>query len=291
MRVLAVDDSAFMRRALSQMLATAEDVQVVGAARNGREGLEMARQLKPDVITLDIEMPEMDGLTALQHIMQECPTQVLMLSSLTTEGSHAALRALSLGAADVLAKDASQISLSITKMQAELVSRVRALGSARPIVFDRSRPLRAPVLRMRCLFFARASSMSSASGQAPVVRLCSKPFSVLCPKGCRHPSSWRSTCLRCSPNQCRRGLMTCAPCVCFISKMACHWIAAPSTSLRAASTRISIVYAWHAGVFEWMTNQLMRSIGLVSMRFSSPQPMRWAVACWASCSRAWETMD
>lgn len=131
MRVLVVDDSAFMRRALSQMLATAEDVQVVGAARNGREGLEMARQLKPDVITLDIEMPEMDGLTALQHIMQECPTQVLMLSSLTTEGSHAALRALSLGAADVLAKDASQISLSITKMQAELVSRVRALGSAK----------------------------------------------------------------------------------------------------------------------------------------------------------------
>lgn len=135
MRVLVVDDSAFMRRALSQMLSSAEDIEVVGSARNGREGLEMAKQLKPDVITLDIEMPEMDGLTALQHIMHECPTQVLMLSSLTTEGSHAALRALSLGAADVLAKDASQISLSITKMQVELIARVRALGSSKAARF------------------------------------------------------------------------------------------------------------------------------------------------------------
>jgi CheY-like chemotaxis protein len=62
MRVLVVDDSAFMRRAISQMLATDPDIQVVGAARNGKEGLELARQLQPDVITLDIEMPVMDGL-------------------------------------------------------------------------------------------------------------------------------------------------------------------------------------------------------------------------------------
>lgn len=131
MKVLVVDDSAFMRRALTQMLSTSPDIEIVGTGRNGREGLEMAGRLRPDVVTLDIEMPEMDGLTALQHIMHDCPTQVLMLSSLTTEGSHAALRALSLGAADVLAKDASQISLSITNMQAELVSRVRALGLSR----------------------------------------------------------------------------------------------------------------------------------------------------------------
>ena len=131
MKVLIVDDSAFMRRALSQMLSTASDIQVVGTAKNGREGWEMAKQLKPDVITLDIEMPEMDGLTALGHIMHDCPTQVLMLSSLTTEGSHAALRALTLGAADVLAKEASQISLAVTNMQAELIARVRGLGASR----------------------------------------------------------------------------------------------------------------------------------------------------------------
>ena len=131
MRVLVVDDSAFMRRAISQMLSTDPEIQVVGTARNGKEGIEMANQLKPDVITLDIEMPEMDGLTALRRIMSQCPTQVLMLSSLTTEGSHVSLQALKIGAADVLAKDMSQVSLSVTNIQEDLLRRVRALGDSR----------------------------------------------------------------------------------------------------------------------------------------------------------------
>ncbi len=131
MRVLIVDDSAFMRRAIRQMLESDPDIEIVGAARNGREGTEMARRLEPDLITLDIEMPEMDGLTALRHIMRECPTNVLMLSSLTTEGSHAALTALKLGAADVLAKDMSQVSLSVTNIQEELLTKARALGKSR----------------------------------------------------------------------------------------------------------------------------------------------------------------
>ena len=131
MRVLVVDDSAFMRRAVSQMLTSDPQIEVIGTAKNGREGLEMAKKLKPDVVTLDIEMPEMDGLTALRRIMRECPTQVLMLSSLTTEGSHVALQALKLGAGDVLAKDMSQVSLSVTNIQDDLLERVRALGHAK----------------------------------------------------------------------------------------------------------------------------------------------------------------
>lgn len=130
MNVLVVDDSAFMRKAITQMLQSDPQIHVLGQARNGREGVELAEQLRPDVITLDIEMPEMDGLTALRHIMQRCPTQVLMLSSLTTEGSRAALRAMSLGAADVLAKDASQVSLSATNLQEELIGKVKALAAA-----------------------------------------------------------------------------------------------------------------------------------------------------------------
>ena len=133
MRVLIVDDSAFMRRAIRQMLADDPTIEVVGTARNGREGVEMALSLKPDVITLDIEMPEMDGLTALKQIMRQAPTQVLMLSSLTTEGSHVALQALKLGAADVLAKDMSQFSLSITDIQEDLLRRVRALGGVKKV--------------------------------------------------------------------------------------------------------------------------------------------------------------
>lgn len=130
MRVLVTDDSAFMRRAISQMLQSDPDIQVVGIARNGKEAVEMAKKLKPDVVTLDIEMPEMDGLTALRHIMRDAPTQVLMLSSLTTEGSQASLRALSLGAADVLAKDHSQVSLTINNIKDDLLKRVKALAAS-----------------------------------------------------------------------------------------------------------------------------------------------------------------
>lgn len=130
MRVLVTDDSAFMRRAIVAMLQSDPDIEVVGVARNGREAVDYAKKLKPDVITLDIEMPEMDGLTALRHIMREAPTQVLMLSSLTTEGSKASLRALSLGAADVLAKDHSQVSLQIHNIRDDLIQLVKALGAS-----------------------------------------------------------------------------------------------------------------------------------------------------------------
>ena len=128
MRVLIVDDSAFMRKAIRQMLETDDDVEVVGSARNGKEGVELCKQLRPDVVTMDVEMPEMDGITALRHIMTDCPTSVLMVSSLTTEGSRAALAALRHGAADILAKDQSQISIDVRKLEAELLTRVRALA-------------------------------------------------------------------------------------------------------------------------------------------------------------------
>lgn len=132
MRVLVTDDSAFMRRAVRTMLEADPNIEVVGSAKNGREAVDLAKALKPDVITLDIEMPEMDGLTALRHIMRTAPTQVLMLSSLTTEGSTASLQALKLGAAHVLAKDQSQFSMNMSKIQAELLSTVKALAKSNP---------------------------------------------------------------------------------------------------------------------------------------------------------------
>ncbi len=132
-RVLVVDDSAFMRRAIQQMLADDPQIEIVGTGRNGVEAVDLAKRLKPDVITLDIEMPEMDGLTALRRIMREAPTQVLMCSSLTTEGSRASLRAMCLGAADVIAKDQSQFSLGVNKLKPRLTSLVKTLGrSPRP---------------------------------------------------------------------------------------------------------------------------------------------------------------
>ncbi len=132
MRVLVTDDSAFMRRAVCTMLAADPDIEVVGVAQNGKEAVDLAKTLKPDVITLDIEMPEMDGLTALRHIMRTAPTQILMLSSLTTEGSTASLQALKLGAADVLAKDQSDFSMNMSKLQTKLIRIVKALAQSNP---------------------------------------------------------------------------------------------------------------------------------------------------------------
>ncbi|MCS7208591.1 MAG: chemotaxis response regulator protein-glutamate methylesterase [Fimbriimonadales bacterium] len=130
-RVLVVDDSMFMRRMISDLLSQDTELEVVGAARNGQEGLELARRLQPDVITLDVEMPVMDGVTMLQKLMQEQPTPVLMLSSLTTEGAEVTLRCLELGAVDFVAKPSGSISLDIYKISSQIIEKVKAVARAR----------------------------------------------------------------------------------------------------------------------------------------------------------------
>ncbi|WFS64029.1 chemotaxis response regulator protein-glutamate methylesterase [Pseudodesulfovibrio thermohalotolerans] len=128
-KVLVVDDSAFMRKAISTMLDKDPDISVVGVARNGREGLDMVRRLDPDVVTMDIEMPEMDGLTALRHIMMESPRPVLMVSSLTTEGAESTLKAMELGAVDFIPKQLSKVSLDIIKIERDLIERVKTVAA------------------------------------------------------------------------------------------------------------------------------------------------------------------
>lgn len=103
-KVLVIDDSAFMRNTLVSVLQKSPNINVVATGRNGEEGLELIRKHDPDVVTLDIEMPRMDGLTALKHIMMEMPRPVIMISSLTTEGAEATLKAMELGAADFIPK-------------------------------------------------------------------------------------------------------------------------------------------------------------------------------------------
>ncbi len=134
MRVLVVDDSAFMRKIISRMIDEAPGLTVVGTARNGREGVEMAQSLLPDLITLDIEMPELDGLGALRQIRLKCRAHapgVLMCSSLTTEGSAEALRALRLGAADVIAKDPATVGGRNQSFRDELIGKLKAVGAER----------------------------------------------------------------------------------------------------------------------------------------------------------------
>jgi two-component system chemotaxis response regulator CheB len=135
-RVLVVDDSAFVRKAVGRMLATADDIEVVGYARDGEEGLSLARELRPDVVTLDVRMPRLGGLETLERLMAEQPVPVLLMSTLTQEGAEVTLRGLELGAMEFVDKSSVQ-PMSMLSLAEELVAKIRALGSARV----RTRPL------------------------------------------------------------------------------------------------------------------------------------------------------
>lgn len=129
-RVLIVDDSSFMRSILKRMIEKDERFEVVASAKDGAEGVRLAKELKPNVITMDIEMPEMNGLDALEHIMAEDPRPVIMVSSLTEEGASATMRALELGAVDFLPKAMQDTEKNILQsaniLHEKLVSAMKA---------------------------------------------------------------------------------------------------------------------------------------------------------------------
>ena len=126
MRILVVDDSSFMRKVISDMLNSDPEFTVVGTARDGFDALEQIEKLHPDVITLDVTMPRMDGLTALKHIMKECPLPVVMLSSFTREGAETTLKALEYGAFDYVLKPSGAVSFDMYKVQEELIGKIKA---------------------------------------------------------------------------------------------------------------------------------------------------------------------
>lgn len=126
-RVMVVDDSPFMRKAIERML-DAPDIRVVGTARDGQDALDKLAEVQPDIVTLDVEMPRMDGLTCLKRIMAAHPMPVLMVSSLTQEGAQATLEALAAGAVDFIPKESSLASSSVLQMQQELQEKIRKLA-------------------------------------------------------------------------------------------------------------------------------------------------------------------
>lgn len=123
-RVLVVDDSAFMRKVLSDLFKSQPDFEVVDIGRNGVDAIEKVKLHSPDVVTMDVEMPIMDGLTALEQIMAIKPTPVVMVSSLTKSGADATIKALSLGAVDFVAKSAGAIS-RIDDIEKDLLQKCR----------------------------------------------------------------------------------------------------------------------------------------------------------------------
>jgi two-component system chemotaxis response regulator CheB len=129
-RVLVADDSAFMRRLLKDLIGKDKEIEVVAAARNGVEALQKIKLFKPDVATLDIEMPVMDGLEALEKIMEENPIPVVMLSAHTQRGSAATIRALEKGAVDFLTKPGGPVFLQVTQLGEELINKIKTAAGA-----------------------------------------------------------------------------------------------------------------------------------------------------------------
>lgn len=162
-KVLVVDDSGFFRRRVSEILSADSNIQVVGTATNGKEAIDQALALKPDVITMDYEMPMMDGITAVRHIMQRCPTPVLMFSSLTHEGARVTLDALDAGAVDFLPKNFEDISRNPEKVKQLLCEKILSIARSnrRVSTYTAPPPVAAPVPT------PAPSSVGSFSGNVP----------------------------------------------------------------------------------------------------------------------------
>mgnify|MGYP001343181303 CR=1 FL=1 len=181
-RVLVTDDSAFMRKVISDILSEDPEVEVIDRARNGLECIEKCSKLQPDVVTLDIEMPVMDGLEALEKLMKENPLPVVMLSSLTREGADATIRALELGAFDFVTKPSGPISLDIHKVADRLIQRVKAaaLSAKRRKAFQRpeSRTVKVETAETTISKLHQNTEKAAPADAAPVVPTPASPSSI-----------------------------------------------------------------------------------------------------------------
>ncbi|MUV39941.1 Protein-glutamate methylesterase [Lentibacillus sp. JNUCC-1] len=130
-RVLVVDDSAFMRKLITDILTEDARIEVIGTARNGKDALRKIKAFTPDVITLDVEMPVMDGIQTLQHIMSEHPLPVVMLSS--DDHAQKTVQAMTKGAVDFIKKPSGAISLNLAEIKQEIVDRVIGASEAKPL--------------------------------------------------------------------------------------------------------------------------------------------------------------
>lgn len=128
-KLLIVDDSAFMRKLITEFFKDDSLIEVIGTARNGRDAIRKVAMLNPDVLTMDVEMPEMSGLEALKEIMATIPKPIVMLSSTTTANAAITIEAMSNGAVDFVAKPSGTISLDLDKIKDELIQKVRAAAN------------------------------------------------------------------------------------------------------------------------------------------------------------------
>ena len=166
-KVLIVDDSTFFRKRLTEIIKGDSSLEVVGEAKDGKEGVEKTMSLKPDVITMDVEMPVMDGITAVQEIMAKCPTPILMFSSLTFEGANSTFKALEAGAVDFMPKNFDDIAHKREDALNALRSSIKAVARSH----IRRAPLRSSSSTSSSSatssYAARTSATSSLSSTRP----------------------------------------------------------------------------------------------------------------------------
>jgi two-component system chemotaxis response regulator CheB len=170
LRVLIVDDSAFMRLTLSRIVNDAPGLLVAGTAHDGQEALAMIARLQPDVVTLDIEMPRLDGLSTLREIMAEHPRPVIMLSSLTTEGARETIQALTLGAVDFITKPESRAN--VAAIADEVVMKIRRAAQARVCPLHGGRAVLMPAGPVS----GRPAARQREKGSPQPARAASRPF-------------------------------------------------------------------------------------------------------------------
>lgn len=163
-RVLVADDSAVMRTVLSRMLESSPTVRVCGTARNGLEAVEKIKLLKPDVVTLDVRMPVLDGIEALKRIMGECPCPVIMVSSCTQQGAEATLEALSAGAFDYVRKEDLQSDADMARLQQKLLEKIEAAVQSAVLTSPRFSQSRTFALRRRSQVVPRIAVIGTSTG-------------------------------------------------------------------------------------------------------------------------------
>lgn len=174
-KVLVVDDSSFFRRRVSEIINSDPRLEVVGSAVNGKEAVELTNKLQPDVITMDIEMPVMDGITAVREIMKSAPTPILMFSSLTHEGAKATLDALDAGALDFLPKKFEDIARNRDEAVSLLQKRVGELARKRVFMRRSVRPAATPSVASRDVKKTTLGRTAPATATATPTRPASRP--------------------------------------------------------------------------------------------------------------------
>jgi two-component system chemotaxis response regulator CheB len=183
-RVLIVDDSAFMRKVLQSILTADPDMDVCGEARDGREAVAQNDALNPDVITMDINMPHMDGLQATEVIMSKNPRPILIVSSETREGADTTLKSLELGAIDFVAKPSAGVDLDMNSVRAELTRKLKMAAKVRVVrtavrsklqqeIATSAPRMEPPPAPLRSAPSATSSMLSKANGKFPVVIIAS----------------------------------------------------------------------------------------------------------------------